>query len=250
MHGEAIGLATSHTLFLQGLQLNHKASLLAFMLLMPVATATAPTVAHASDAETRCARLAKHFKSAKKLAAADGAKRLRSLHNTAPDCAAAPTAAYQHLMRHWGKAMPSAKGTLTRNVATKAWGNFQRTTRFVSAIVAFRRSGIRSEAAYALGELYEGMAIYFVRAGHVPVEMKVIRDVPQSLYHNRAVDLSEFLLLQAEESYDLALLLRRDNPPDDELLRKSAQSLRRLRQRYVMRAAEERKRRPAPAANR
>ena len=173
--------------------------------------------AHAAKKLTRCQRTAVYFGRAKRLESLDGARRLRQLLDVDADCAEAPVAAYELLMKSWDEVAPTVDRALPRAVVENAWERFKRDAAFVQAIVAYRRSPIRAKAALSLGQLYEGMAVYLEQVGNGPDEMVVIREIPESLYHTRAVDLAEYLRIQAEGAYGLVVHILAKHPEDSDL---------------------------------
>ena len=204
----------------------------------------------AAASSKSCKRTARTFEKARKFRSLDGARRLRKLHDRDPTCVAAAQAAFQLMLKVWPILMPDATKAVGERKAEKEWARFKSNAAFVQAILAFRYAPDRPKVAVALGRLNEGMSTYLDQVGTGPDGLVVIREVPESLYHTRAVDLSEHLKIQAETNYELAIRVLTDASSENETLKEARLRLDSLRERYRARleAAKEAERRAAARA--
>ncbi len=202
-----------------------------------VALSLAPPVA--ARASKLCETTAAKFEKAKRFRPVDGARLLARVHEKDPTCVAAPQAAYHLMLKLWGNLMPDATRAVGERKAEREWARFKSNAAFVQAIVEFRYAPDRPKAAVSLGRLYEGMSTYLDQVGTGPDSLVVIREVPESLYHTRAVDLSEHLKIQAESSYELAVRVLTDASSENETLKEATDRLQALRERYRTRSEEE-----------
>lgn len=203
--------------------------------------------AHAESSRA-CTRLAKAFAKTKRLRPLDAARKLRRLHERDPACFEAPEAAYDLMMRIWPRVVPTARGAVSTEAVEREWARYKNWAAVGQAIGAFRLSAKRPQAMVALGRIHQGFSKYLDEVGNMPGQLIVIREVPESLYHSRAVDLSEYLKIQAETAYDLAVRLLENASRDNETLLEAEKHLAGLRARYAERLAAQRAAAEARAA--
>lgn len=192
----------------------------------------------AAQTSRACDRAAKYFEKAEKVRSLEGARRLRSLHAIDPGCVEAPEAAYHLLMKIWTQVLPKLGAKPDRASVEKEWGRFQQNAGFVQAIAAFRRSPTRPEATLALGQLYEAMSDYLDQVGVSSGQLVVIREVPEALYHTRAVDLGEYMKIRAENTYELVVVMLGEASRDHATLLAAREKLAAIHERHDARARE------------
>ena len=202
---------------------------------------------HAASSK-KCVRMAKAFEKAKRVRPLDAARKLRRLHDKDPACFEAPEAAYSLLERVWPIVTPKAERGVPPSTVERQWNRYKNWAAFAQAIAAFRLGAKRADATLALGKIHEGFSSYLDEVGNVPGNVVVIREVPESLYHTRAVDVSEYLKIQAESSYDLVTRLLVNASRDNEVLVEAEERLSKLRGRYSERLAAQRAAEAARAA--
>ncbi len=200
----------------------------------------APADSAKAESTRACTRLAKSFEKTRRVRPLDAARKLRRLHERDPACFEAPEAAYDLMMRVWAKVVPTASGAVSTATVERQWARYKNWAAVAQAIGAFRLSSKRPQALVALGRIHEGFSTYLDEVGNVPGQLVVIREVPESLYHSRAVDLSEYLKIQAETSYDLAVRLLENASRENETLLEAEKRLAHLRSRYSERLAAQR----------
>ncbi len=209
---------------------------LAALSLSLVAVVATPVRAEASRA---CTRAAKYFDKAKRVKSVNAARKLRTLHAVDPACVQAPEAAYRLLDKIFEqlKPPPVVRGS-DRTAVEKEWLRFRNNAAFVQAAVDFRRARTRPQAMLRLGQLYEAMSRYLDEVGTSSGQTVVFREVPESLYHTRAVDLGEYMKIRAERSFENVVNMLTDASRENETLVAARGHLASLRERHDARARE------------
>ena len=206
-----------------------------------------PQQTHAASSRS-CLRLAKSFEKARGARPLDAARKLRTLHDRDPECFEAPDAAFALLERVWSQVTPTAERAMSAEAVERHWARYKNWASFAQAMTAFRLATTRPRATLALGKIHEGFAAFLDQVGNNPGQLVVIRDVPESLYHSRAVDLSEYLKIQAETAYDLVARLLVNASRTNETLVEAERRAAGLRSRYRERVEAQRAQEAARAA--
>ena len=191
-----------------------------------------------------CVRTAAVFKAAKekkRFNAADVVRKLDAVFAKDRKCKEAPREAYDLLVTAWTNVLPETTKAVPRGEVRRQLDRFWKVARAIQAIVRFHRSGIRARAALALGKVHEAMSLFLQHQGDLPETLYIIRESRELLYDTRAVDLREYLLVQAEKAYRIVVATLRSANPKHKTLVAAKRRLKALEKRH-----EARKRLAAP----
>lgn len=197
---------------------------------------------------TRCERTTLKLQKAKTVKATAHRRMLERVLKKDPKCVEAVAAVFELMGRHWDELVPEPTREVPQGVVRVQLKRFDALTDMVRTMLSFRRSPLRPQIALSLGQLYERMSDYTDAIGGVPDQLFLIKP-KHAVYHTRAVDIREYLKLQAEENYRLVTSLLSEAKPTNPVLTEARERIRGLNKRYEERRieAEERARRAEEA---
>lgn len=158
-----------------------------------------PAVSRAAP-KPQCDRLSDSIKKPKKFVPRRYVTRLERTAAKEPKCLAAPNAAYARLSEQWRRVIPEIKRPASRRVVMKTLSRYRASVAYLKALMRFPRFAERPQAMLMLARLHDAMATYIEQAGNGPRTVFMVKE-PGALYHDRAVDIRELLMLEAERTY-------------------------------------------------
>jgi len=172
------------------------------------AVATASVWAHgpAHAKRSRCERLAENIAKPKKFNPRRYVSRLALVAKKEKSCAKAANVAYDRLVKDWRRLIPEATKPASRPVVMRTLAEYRSLVAYLKNIMRFSAFERRPAAMLMLAQLHDAMATYVEQAGTGPKGVFLVKE-KGALYHDRAVDLRELLMLEAERTYAFVVQL-------------------------------------------